>query len=174
MRRSTSTKVETFIENIHLFDMDVSIPTSITDALSAGALAAASGVASAAVTDAYAGLKSLVAGRFGRKAAMAALEEDPRSEPQKGAVAEALAKSGAADDPDVQRLANELARALSELPPADVAAIGLDIEDLQAANVRLRDIVAAGTAVRIRRTSVAGDFEATGIRAGVRETEPKN
>lgn len=150
------------------------IPTSITDALSAGTTAAASSVGSALVKDAYSGLKTLIVERFKRKAAIEALEEDPSSEPQKAAVAEALMKSGASDDPVVQELAQQLARALADMPAADAKAMGLDIEDLQAANVSLKDIVTQGTAVRIRRTTVAGSLEIEGIRAGVQESSSKN
>ncbi len=150
------------------------IPTSITDALSAGAIAAVSGVGSAVVKDAYSALKAVIAERFRRKAAVEALEEDPSSAPQKAAVAEALIKSGASDDPAVQELAQRLAHALADMPAADAKSIGLDIEDLQAANVNFRDVVTQGTAVRIRRTTVAGNFEVEGIRAGLQESAPKN
>jgi len=150
------------------------ILTSITAALSAGATAAASGVGSALVNDAYSALKAVIVGRFKRKATIEALEEDPSSEPQKAAVAEALMKSGAADDPAVQDLAQRLAHALADMPAADAKAMGLDIEDLQATNVSLKDIVTEGTAIRIRRMTVAGSFEVEGIRAGVQESSPKN
>lgn len=146
--------------------MDISIPAQITDALSNGAAAAASGLATTVVKDAYAGLKAAIVDRFRRRAALDALEEDPSSEAQKVAVAEALSKSGAASDPEVQKLAQQLAAALAGMAPPDAKAMGLDIEDLQAANVKLTDIAAEGTAVHVRRTTVAGTFEAEGIRGG--------
>ncbi|MGI4795008.1 MAG: hypothetical protein ACRYG8_13220 [Janthinobacterium lividum] len=152
-------------------DMDLTIATQITDALSNGAIAAASGVATSLVTDAYGGLKALVVGRFKRPATIDALEEDPSSDTQKAAVAEALSKSGAADDPEVQDLARQLAAALAGMDALNAGAMGLDIEDLQAASVRLVDIVSQGTAVRIRRTTVTGTFEAEGIRSGQGATE---
>lgn len=150
----------------YLGGMDPSIPAQITGALADGATAAASGLATAVVKDAYAGLKALIVNRFKRRAVLDALEEDPCSEAQKAAVAEALSKSGAASDPEVQKLAQQLVAALAGVAALDAKAKGLDIEDLQAANVKLTDIAAEGTAVRIRSTTVAGTFEAEGIRGG--------
>jgi hypothetical protein len=146
--------------------MDLSVATQMTDALSNGAIAAASGVGTSLVKDAYAGVKALVVDRFKRRATIEALEEDPSSEAQKAAVADALSKSGAADDPEVQDLVRQLAAALAGMDAPSAKAMGLDIEDLQAANVRLVDITSEGTAVRIRRTTVAGTLEVEGIRSG--------
>lgn len=146
----------------------------IVDVLAAGAKAAVTGLAATAVKEGYTALKAGIVARLNRKATVEALEEDPASGPLKAAVAEALARSGAAEDSQVQELAQRLARALAEVPAADARAMGLDIEDLQAANVKLSDIAAQGTAVHIRRTHVTGDFEVAGIRAGLQGTDPKN
>ncbi len=146
--------------------MVVDIAAQIVTTLANGAIAGTSGVASMMVKDAYDGLKKVVGARFGRRAALESLEEDPSSAAQKAAAVEALEKSGAAGDREVQELAQRLGEALAALPAQSARAMGLDIEDLSAASVRLSGIVAEGTAVHIRRTTVTGSFEADHIQAG--------
>jgi len=146
------------------------IGAAITAVLAGAAAAALKDVASTAVKDAYAALKRLISDRYKRGAVLSALEEDPSSEAQQTAVTEALEKTSASRDPEVVALADQLLSALRNLPPASSEALGLDIERLRAADVCLRDIVASGTAVRIRDTDIAGRFDVSGVRGGV----PKN
>ncbi len=47
------------------------------------------------------------------------------------------------------------------------AAIGVDLKDVEAANLRLADIAALGTGVRIEKGKVSGDIDIKGVRAGV-------
>lgn len=146
--------------------MDLSIPAQITDTLASGAAAAGSGLATTVVNDLYTALKSVIVNRFKRPATINALEEDPSSATQKSAVTEVLLKTGAADDPEVQDLARQLAAELAGLDSSAASAMGLDIDGLQAGSARFANIASAGTAVRIRNTTVAGHFEAEGIRSG--------
>lgn len=140
--------------------------TEITNALSNGAIAAASGMASTLVTDLYAGAKAIIAGRFKRGRVVEALEEDPSSDAQKAAVSEALTKSGASGDPELLELVRKLTAALAEIEAPSAKAMGLDIENLRAANVTLSDISASSTAVRMRQVDVSGDINVSNIRAG--------
>ncbi len=63
------------------------------------------------------------------------------------------------------------ARALVEIvqrhAPAAAAAIGVDLKDVAAANLRLADIAASGTGVKVERGTFTGDIDIRGVRAGV-------
>jgi hypothetical protein len=142
------------------------IAGAITAALAGGAAAALKDVASIAVKDIYGALKRLISDRYKRGGVVAALEEDPGSKAQQTAVTEALEKTNASRDAEVVALADQLLSALRNLPAASSTALGLDIERFRAAEVRLRDVVASGTAVRIRDTEIAGRFDVSGVRGG--------
>lgn len=90
--------------------------TLILGALAAGALASVSMGATAAVKDAYAGLKRLVAARFrGKPAAEVALAEhaaDPDT--WQAPLAKALAETGTDTDPAVIEAARQLMELLDE------------------------------------------------------------
>jgi hypothetical protein len=79
----------------------------------------------------------------------------------------ALDKTKAVEDVDVVKQTEKLSAALSALPAESASALGLDIQRFKAARVRLKDIVATGTAVRIHDAEVSGTLEAEGIRGGV-------
>jgi hypothetical protein len=149
------------------------IATTIVSALVGGAIAALNGIASKAVRDAYDSLKALIAERYKRKATIEAVEEDPTSETQQKAAAEALQKSGALSDEDVLKTAHALAIALTNLPSGQAAALGLDMERFKAASVQIRNVISTGTAVRLRDVEVKGDFLTENVHAGVASSEGK-
>lgn len=143
------------------------ITAGIVAALAGGATAALNGVASEVVRDAYNALKALLVERYKRKATIEAIEEDPASQAQQQAVAEALQRSGALDDGEVLRIAQGLATALAALPAKEAAAAGLDIERFKAESVHIRNITSPGTAARLKDVRVKGKFIAENIHAGM-------
>jgi hypothetical protein len=116
----------------------------IVGALGMGATAAAKQVGGKVVQDAYDGLKLLIEDRYKRGAAVQALQEDPSSELQKKALEESLSKAGADKDLEVARSAGILTQALVVLPKESLAAVGIDLEGLRAANARFGDIDISG------------------------------
>jgi ribosome maturation protein Sdo1 len=104
--------------------------SAIVGALVAGASAAATDVASKAVKDAYDGLKSLIATRFKRKAAVEMVEEAPESPAAREALSNALKEAKVDRDPDVAKKAEDLAMALK----------ALGTEKLQRANIKIGDV----------------------------------
>ncbi|MBU2664540.1 hypothetical protein KOI35_13640 [Actinoplanes bogorensis] len=86
----------------------------IVAALAAGAAAGASNTATAAVTDAYNTLKSLVAKRLGSRAEKPILSAHE--------LEQALEESGALADPEIVRQAHALLKA-TRRPPAQVTII---------------------------------------------------
>jgi len=90
--------------------------TLILGALAAGALAGVSEDATAAVKDAYAGLKRLVAARFGGKpsAEVALAEHAADPDTWQAPLAKALAETGTDADPAVIEAARHLMELLDE------------------------------------------------------------
>ena len=101
------------------------ISTIIVTALAAGAAAGLTDTAAQAVKDAYAGLKRLIKGRYARAAAgVDVLETDPSSKDLQAFADKQLAASGAANDPDVQKLAQALLDAVEKHSPEAARTIG--------------------------------------------------
>jgi hypothetical protein len=149
------------------------ITTTIVAALAGGAAVAAKDVATSAVKDAYAGLKHLIVDRYKRAGAITVLEEDPASETGKKALEEALMKSGAAADPEVQQGAAALGQALQDLPPQARAGLEVQLKDIAAGQHILLERLASsgGVKVDVQGARAAGDFALRDVTAGV---EPKN
>lgn len=131
----------------------------IVGALVMGAAAAAKRVGGRAVEDAYGALTRLIADRYKRKGAVAALEEDPSSEAQRQALEEALAKTEVAKDAEVVQKAKELTQALDNAPRSELAAVGVRIGELEAINARFGEIEVSGpgTGVEIDKLAAKGD-----------------
>jgi hypothetical protein len=113
------------------------VTAAIVQALSAGALSGAQDAAKAAVADAYRGLKALLLRKTGGDGDLAEaidrLEAKPDSPGWREEVAGAVARTGAADDPDVRAAADALLERLQALPdaPASQTAIGTNIAQAQ-------------------------------------------
>lgn len=141
--------------------------SAIVGAIAAGAIAAATDVASQAVKDAYGALKELLAKRFRRKAAVEALEEAPDSASARDALGGALRETGADRDGDVMRLAEALAAALSELPVESLGAASIEIGQVQGyRNAIVRELSAAGNVTVSGVTAQSGDAIVEHVRAG--------
>jgi hypothetical protein len=90
----------------------------ITNAIVAALPALASDLVSSAVKDAYSGLKSLVASKFGAASAVATsvddLEANPKSNGRAMTVSEHMLEVGASSDAEIMAAANELVHALAQ------------------------------------------------------------
>ncbi len=138
--------------------------TAIVAAIALGAAAGAKDVATQAIKDAYAGLKSLIASRY-PKVDVAALEKAPESKARRSVVEEDLQAGAAGGDAELAAAARRLVELVQEHAPA-AAAIGVDFKDIAAVNLRLADIEATGTGVRVERGAFSGDIDISGVRAG--------
>ncbi len=83
-----------------------------------------------------------------------------------------LANSDAGKDSELVKAANRLIELVQTQAPGVAAAIGVDLKDVEAASLRLRDIAASGTGVKLERGRFSGDIEITGVRAGVKRDDP--
>ena len=140
-------------------------------ALGAGAIAGKA-VVSELVKDAYASLKNLIKSRY-PKVSVEQLEVVPESKSRRAVVEEDLTTSGAAKDTELATAAHTLIKLIEQQAPAAAAAIGVDLKDVSAANLRLADIAASGTGVKVEQSTFTGDIDIRGVRAGVPPSEPK-
>ncbi len=134
-------------------------------ALGAGATAGKEAV-SAMVKDAYAALKELIKSRY-PKVSTEQLEQAPQSKSRRAVVEEDLAAAGAGQDAELLAKARALVELIQQHAPAAAAAVGVDLKDVAAANLRLADIAASGTGVRVEKGTFSGDIDIHGVRAGV-------
>jgi hypothetical protein len=142
----------------------------VVAAVVAGAVSGVKDTATQVVKDTYAGLKQLLERR---KVELAALEAKPASPVQRAALEETLSDSlDGADPADVERLL-DAARAVIEAVRDDPAAgeasrvIGVDLADVEAEAIRLRNIASSGGGARIQGAKVTGEIEIDGVTAGL-------
>ena len=142
-------------------------------ALGAGAIAGKA-VVSELVKDAYAALKDRIKQRY-PKVSVEQLEEAPQSKSRRAVVEEDLENAGAGTDGELVEAANRLIELVRTQMPGAAAAIGVDLKDVEAANLRLRDISASGagaTGVKARGVRVSGDIDISNVRASVKPDDP--
>ena len=140
--------------------------SAIVTALALGAAAAAKEIGGQAVKDAYAGLKELIIRRY-PKVSVGQLEQAPESKGRRAVVEEDLQAADAAGDAELVSLAQKLASLIQQHAAGAAAAIGVDLRDIEAVNLRLADIAAAGTGVKVEKSKFSGDIEIRGVRAGI-------
>lgn len=147
--------------------------SAIAAALAAGATAALKDSATDAIKTAYRGLKDLVAAKFS-SVNVGQLEAKPESEARRALVAEDLAEAGAVDDAELLAAAKTLLGHLAAQGAEGAAALGVDLEDIKAANLVIEDIMSSGGGIRAKKIVADGDIRISGVRAGGSEGASKN
>ncbi len=122
-------------------------------------------VAGSVARDAYAALKSLIRKRY-PKVSIDQLEQAPELRSRRAVVEEDLIAAGAGQDTEVLAAAHRLAELIRQEGPGAAAAIGVDLKEIEAANLRLADIAASGTGVRLEKGKFTGDIDIRSVRAG--------
>jgi hypothetical protein len=138
---------------------------SLWGALVAGAAGALQTTVADAVKDGYAALKNMLFERH-KSVDLAPIERDPAAPEAQMALEQQLRSAGVAGDADLVALAKTLLERIALHDRDLAAAVGVDLEGIKAGKIRIADVVAAGTGVRVKRAVAAGDFEITGVRAG--------
>lgn len=149
--------------------------TAIITAITTGAAAALSPTAKQAVQDLYAGLKKLIQDKYHRaNASLEALEMKPESVSKRESLQEDLKDSGAATDAELLKQAQVLLSTIEEHAPQVAQAIGIKLEDVKGANVRLQEIIVSSeqaAGVHIKHGEFTGDIEISNVK--VDSTEKK-
>lgn len=140
--------------------------TLIVTALVLGISTGLKPTAEQAVKDAYAGLKKLIQDRYNAKAGLEALENKPDSEAKKESLKEDLTDAGADQDPEVLEKAETVLQAVQEHAPQAAAAIGVDLEKVKAAFLKIQHVRATGTGVKVMDGEFTGGIEIGTVDAG--------
>ena len=137
----------------------------IVSAIVAGASAALRDTAGQAIKDTYASLKHFILERY-RGASIELVEQDPSSRRRELVLEEDLQKAGADRDEELLRRAQAVLDAITRQPTEQAAALGVDLERVNAANIRVREIIASGTAFRAQYVETSGDIDLGTVRGG--------
>jgi hypothetical protein len=148
--------------------------TAIVTALALGAAGALKDVSSQAIKDTYAGLKALIQKKYAQvpTATLTQLEEKPESKSRRAVVEEELTQAGAAPDKDLLQHAQAVLNAVQQQAPDVAAAIGINLEEVKGAALRIADVIASGTGVKVKKGEFSGDIDIHGVRAGQIGADP--
>ena len=150
------------------------ITTTIVVAIAAGV---AGGVAEASTVEAYNALKGVLTRKFGPQneivRAVDSIEKRPNSKPRQEILAEEIQVVGADKDLEVLQMAKRLLEAIQNASTA--SAVGVDLEKIRGATLKIEDIMATGTGVKVKEGQFSGDISIKGVRAGVQTaSNPKS
>lgn len=135
--------------------------SAIMTAIISGAVASAKPTTEKAIGDLYTGLKTIIQRKYSG-VSLEAVEKRPESEAKQASLREDLEEAKAADDSELLQQAQTLLKAIAEQPPQVAQAIGIKLEDVKAANVRLQEIIVSGeqaAGVHIKHVETSGDIE---------------
>ncbi len=150
------------------------VVTTIVTALALGAATGIKSVAEKGVKDAYNILKSLISSKY-PDVGIESLEKKPNSEIKRKAVEEDLVDAGADKNIEVLQQAKVLLERFANLPVESQPAIGVNLEKVKAAALKIEDIIATGTGVNVQEGEFSGDIEIKQVRAGgEKENNPKS
>ena len=139
----------------------------ILAALVAGATAAASGVASDALKDAYAGLKAVLSDGY-KFLSTQLLEKNPTSQAYQEAVSDELkATPAVAEDGAVLEKVEAVQNALISEPPAQLSAWGIDVKQIEAGrDIVIERIKGTGGGLKADRMDAGQDVKLSDIEGG--------
>ena len=138
--------------------------TLVVTAVALGASAGLKDAATQAVKDAYTGLKTLLTRR---RVDVSGVERKPDSDTQRAALVETLTDTSDVVDDGVLTAARAVTDAVAAHAPAAAPAIGVDLERVRAAFLRITSVEAASTGVRVQDGDFTGGIDIGQVRAGV-------
>jgi len=127
------------------------------------------------IQDLYAAIKKRIQEKHPQaNASLEALEKKPDSASKRESLKEDLQDSGADKDDDLLKQARALLTAIEEHAPQLAQAIGVNLEDVKAANLRLKEISVTGeqaTGVNLSKGEFSGDIEIGSVKVGAQSTK---
>lgn len=140
----------------------------ITAIVMAFATGAASKLGGEVVQDLYNGIKRIIHEKYQQaQPSLEALEKKPESASKRESLEEDLKDAGAANDVILLQKSQELLKSIEEQAPQIAQAIGVKLEDVKAANLRLKEIIVSGeqaAGVHIKKGEFTGDIEISNIK----------
>ena len=146
--------------------------TLIVSALALGASAGLQRTVAVAVGDAYSALKRVLRARYGN-VDVAPVERRPESAAKRDSLAEDLGAAGAGTDAELLAAARQLIEQVGKHAPEAAGAVGVDLERVRAAALRVVGIESAGTGVHVRDSEFSGDVDIRDVRAGPDRPQPR-
>lgn len=143
--------------------------SAIMTAIISGAVASAKPTTEKVIGDLYGGLKALIQRKYSG-VSLEAVEKKPDSEVQKAALLENLQDVKAGEDNELLQQAQTLLKAISEQPPQVAQAMGINIDNVKAANARLQEIIVSGeqaVGVQVKNSEFSGDIEISKVKVDV-------
>jgi hypothetical protein len=131
------------------------ITTAIVTAVSTGAAFGGKEIAAQAVKDAYAGLKSWIKSHH-PGVSVEQLEEQPTSKARQDVMGEELEREGASKDTELAKLAQRLVELIQKQAPEIARSIGVDLGELNQANVTFGKVLAGKGATGVKIEKVTG------------------
>jgi hypothetical protein len=137
--------------------------TLVVTAVALGASAGLTDTATTAVKDAYAALKRLLGSR---SVDVSGVERRPESAAQRTALQEDLADAAAPVDDELLAAARAVTDAVAAHDAGAAQAIGVDLNDVEAAFIKIGTVTSTGTGVRIDGARISGGITVDDVRAG--------
>jgi hypothetical protein len=144
----------------------------IASAIALGASAGLQSAASSAIGDAYSALKRLIAQRYA-DVDISPVEQRPDSAAKRVSLAEDLAVAGAASDEELLAAARHIIEQVGSHVPHIAEVVGVDLERVSGAALRITDVESTGTGVRVRNSEFGGDIDISTVRAGPDRPQPR-
>jgi hypothetical protein len=139
--------------------------SAIVTAVALGASSALKDLSAQSLKDAYAGLKNLIQRKYSR-VSIAQVENAPDSKIQRAALEEAFKNANAEHDEELLSKAKDMIDAVRTDAPEAADAIGVDLKHIKSASLRIADVIASGSAVRLTDVEASGDINIEDIRSG--------
>jgi hypothetical protein len=140
--------------------------SAIMTAIISGAVASAKPTTEKVISDLYGGLKALIQHKYS-DISLDAVEKKPDSEVQKAALLENLQDVKAGEDNELLQQAQLLLTAIVEQPQQVAQSIGVKLEDVKAANIRLQEIIVSGeqaAGAHLNHIETTGDIEISKVK----------
>jgi hypothetical protein len=148
---------------------------AIVTAIATGAAEALGSTTKLIVQDLYAVIKKRIQEKHPQaNASLEALEKKPDSASKRESLKEDLQDSGADKDDDLLKQARALLTAIEEHAPQLAQAVGVNLEEVKAANLRLKEISVTGEqamGVQIKKGEFSGDIEIGSVKVGAQSTK---
>lgn len=139
----------------------------IVMAVALGAAAGLKPTAEQVIKDAYAGLKTLIQRKYAQaNESVALIEAAPQSKARQQVMIEDLEKASADKDEELLRQAKTLLDAMQKADPDSAKSIGVSLEDIKAASLKIDDVIASGAGVQVKKAEITGDINISKVRAG--------
>lgn len=145
--------------------------TIVVAAIALGAQEGIRDTVASVVKDTYAGLKRLISDRY-KGIDPTAVENKPSSEAKRASLEEDLKDAGAESDGELLAAAKALIDAVRADNPQAGAAIGVDLEQIEAEAIRIQNVLSAGGGVRVRDAKVSGPIDISDVRSGQTGSSP--